>query len=207
MEKWLPEHAARAEFLSQLETVPPIQTAMSVPLLATLTLAVYTHTLRLPSSKCRLYAMFTELLCGGWDLVKNVRRESRFGSDVKQTVLIRLAGLLHEGHLREFGDVQFRFAIQATLKALAGRWRTLLDEVVQDGLVIRTGDALLFAHLSFQEYLASRDIDDPGGTRQVKALRRFLKGEDWWREVLSFYVAGMENPQSAETLGRAECAW
>jgi hypothetical protein len=76
----------------------------------------------------------------------------------------------------------------------------LLDEIVQDGLLVRFGTSLAFSHHSFQEYLTARDLEDPTGSKQSKTLKRFVdKGEDWWREVLAFYVAGAENPQNIET--------
>ena len=47
---------------------------------------------------------------------------------------------------------------------------------------------------SFQEYFAAQDLRDPSGRKQAKILRWFLKGDDWWKEVLGFYVGIAGNP-------------
>jgi hypothetical protein len=52
---------------------------MHVPLLGTLVIAVFKKMKSLPESKIKLYEIFVELMCGGWDLAKNVRRDTRFG--------------------------------------------------------------------------------------------------------------------------------
>ena len=199
IERWLENGDARAEFVKQLSAVPSIATAMAIPLLATLTLAVYKNTRQLPSSKFRLYSMFVELLCGGWDLVKNVQREHRFGPAVKQTILVRLSAIMHEERSRECGESQVRLAIRGTLTALVDEWKAMLDEMLDDGLLVRVGNKFAFAHLSFQEFLASRDLGDPSGGKQERVLRRYLGGDDWPKEVLAFFVAGADNPQYIET--------
>lgn len=197
--RWLTDEELRRAFTQQLIKVPAILNAMSVPLLATLTLAVYKNTRQLPSSTFRLYGMFVELLCGGWDLVKNIQRDQRFGLAVKQTILIRLAGIMHQDGQRECSESQIRLAIQGTLAALVGQWERILEEMLQDGLLVRIGTSLGFAHLSFQEYLASRELEDPNAQKQTRILKSFLSGNDWWKEVLAFYIAGADNPQAVET--------
>jgi hypothetical protein len=56
-----------------------------------------------------------------------------------------------------------------------------------------------FRHLSFQEYLAAEFLHgDQSGQRAKPVLRRFYSGEDWWREVLAFYMTRTPNPASME---------
>jgi predicted NACHT family NTPase len=172
---------------------------MHVPLLGTLVIAVFKKMKSLPESKIRLYEIFVELMCGGWDLAKNVRRDTRFGSQPKLGVLIRLAGLLHNEHRREAREEHVREAVRQTAAGFEGQWRNLLDEILEDGLLSRMGShGLAFSHLSFQEYLAATELTDPNGTRQQRILKLFLSGEDWWREVLAFYVATSKRPDETE---------
>src|SRR5665213_741992 len=70
----------------------------------------------------------------------------------------------------------------------------LLEEIVEDGLLVRAGSALTFSHLSFQEFLAARDLNDPMGNRPKQALSWYYNGQDWWREVLAFYVTLTDRP-------------
>jgi hypothetical protein len=79
------------------------------------------------------------------------------------------------------------------------QWRGLLDELMEDGLLVRMGfNSVAFSHLSFQEYLAASELTDPNGTRQQLIIKKFLSGEDWWREVLAFYVSMSKRPDETE---------
>lgn len=186
-------------FFAELETVSSLKQLMEVPLLATLIVAVYRKFKTLPENKLRLYDMFIELLSGGWDLVKGIQRESKFGSRAKISLLTRLAGLIHTLSEREFSEVTFRLAMKNVLPGLLDQWPAFLEEIVQDGLLVRIGNKYAFAHLSFQEYLAARDLADPAGKRQTQTVKRFLQGDDWWREVLSFYIGMSGRPHDVES--------
>jgi len=44
---------------------------------------------------------------------------------------------------------------------------------------------------------------DPKGNRAAQALRMYLRGEDWWKEVVEFYVISRDDPRSVdEWMGR-----
>jgi predicted NACHT family NTPase len=55
----------------------------------------------------------------------------------------------------------------------------------------------MFSHLSFQEFLAAKDLADPTGRKQASALRRYMLGDDWWKEVLIFYAGLLNDPYAA----------
>jgi hypothetical protein len=77
---WLGEESSeRADFNNQLSRARTLKPLMHVPLLGTLVIAVFKKMKSLPESKIKLYEIFVELMCGGWDLAKNVRRDTRFG--------------------------------------------------------------------------------------------------------------------------------
>jgi hypothetical protein len=66
---------------------------------------------------------------------------------------------------------------------------SFIREIVRDGLLIVSGRHAQFPHLSFQEFLTARDLmGDPHARRSTFVLNRYLRGDDWWREVLGFYI-------------------
>ena len=168
---------------------------MRIPLLATIILAVFRKTGSVPPNKTNLYALFVELLCGGWDFYKNIqRRENRFSLQDKTIVLTRLAGMLQNQKSRDADDANFRAALKHTFPFFMPDSDELLEEIIEDGLLVRVGTALTFSHLSFQEFLAARDLNDPMGNRPKLALSWYYNGQDWWREVLAFFVTLTDRP-------------
>jgi hypothetical protein len=181
-------------FFAALAKDSALQPLMSVPLLATLTVAVFKKTKALPPTRVRLYEIFTDLLLGGWDLIKNVRRKTQFGSAPKLMFLSHVAGKMHLYGQREVGYKEL-LSVAKNLGSMYERdCNRLVSEIVEDGLLTLGGGSYMFAHLSFQEYLAAKDLNDPTGKRQGTVLREFLKGSDWWREVLLFYMGIAARP-------------
>ena len=197
-EKWLEPDRVEG-FFERLRDTGNLGKLMRVPLLATLILAVFRKTGSVPPTKTNLYALFVELLCGGWDFYKNVqRRENRFSVQDKTVVLTRLAGMLQNQNNRDAGDADFRSALKHTFPFYMADSDQLLQEIVEDGLLVRVGTALTFSHLSFQEFLSARDLQDPMGNRPKQALGWYYHGEDWWREVLAFYVTLSDRPEEMD---------
>jgi hypothetical protein len=85
-------------------------------------------------------------------------------------------------------------AVRHSLSFLEPDWQAFLQEIIEDGLLVRVGSLLLFAHLSFQEFLAAKDLQDPQGQRPKQTLSWYLNGKDWWKEVLGFYVTLTDRP-------------
>jgi len=194
--KWLgADKQELARFNEELDKSRTLLPLMRIPLLGTLIITVFRKMQSLPENKVKLYEIFVDLMCGGWDAAKNVRRETKFGSNAKLSILTRLAGRLHVNERREAEESDVRMVVKESFPAIYDDWRTLLGELLEDGLLVRLAGGLGFAHLSFQEYLASRDLTtDPSGERQRLVLRRFLQGQDWWREVLAFYFSTTQRP-------------
>jgi hypothetical protein len=193
--KWLEHNESEVKrFFEQLSAVPSLGRLMEIPLLGTLIIAVYRKQKKLPESKIRLYEIFVELLSGGWDIAKDVKRKTQFGSSIKLTVLGHLATLLHFNRKRQFEESLFITAVKDTLPRTTAQWEILLNELIQDCLLSPVGRSYTFYHHSFQEYFVAQDLRDPSGQKQAKILRWFLKGDDWWKEVLAFYVGLAGNP-------------
>ena len=200
---WLEDETLRLEFRKQLDLIPTLLSLMQVPLLATLIIAVFRNLQRLPETKIRLYEMFVELMSGGWDLAKNVKRDVKFGSIIKIRLLSRLAGSLQLNQKRDCSQTEIQFAMKDVMPTDVEAFPDLLQELIEDGLLVCSGNIYYFSHQSFQEYLAAKDLADPSGRRQTQVLRWYLEGNDWWREVVLFYIS-MQRPQDSETWIRKE---
>jgi hypothetical protein len=49
----------------------------------------------------------------------------------------------------------------------------------------------------FQEFLAAKDLmGTPHHTRVLRALEAYLYGNDWWKDVLKFYIGLASGPQT-----------
>ena len=193
--KWLQRDSEDYEaFYSQVEKARTLEPLTRIPLLCTLIIAVFKRSNALPATRSNLYEVFVELMCGGWDLAKNVRRKLRFGASQKKKVLTRLAGILQLNLKREASEHEFKMAVGDVEVGSSDEWRSMLDEIPEDSLVSRVGESVVFSHGSFQEYLAAVDLADPTGRRQLQALRSYLEGSDWWAEVLSFYLSNSSRP-------------
>lgn len=182
------EDLARA-FFGQVDSAPALKPLLNVPLLASLILAVHQRGEALPPNKVKLYDLFVELLSGGWDFVKRVQRNVHSGRFDKITVLTGLAGRLHMLGRADGTEDDFRHVIADRMPHYADRQVELLNELLQDGLLVKVGQSFAFKHLSFQEYLAARDLLEPSGFRAKQAAKKFFHGDDWWREVMAFYVS------------------
>lgn len=185
------------QFRQQLAGLPTIRDLIRTPLLATLTCIVFMQLQRLPENRIRLYEIFIELLSGGWDTVKEVQRNSRFGPRVKVAVLTALAATLHKNKKREFSASDLSVATKTIFLAATERdCRALGDELLVDGIVNANGRVLQFAHLSFQEFLTAKDfMGRASSDRAFKALGQYLSGNNWWRDVLKFYIGLSSSPK------------
>ncbi|BBO86804.1 hypothetical protein DSCO28_73700 (plasmid) [Desulfosarcina ovata subsp. sediminis] len=183
------------DFNIQLNKLPSLKQIMCVPLLGTLIISVFKNTRSLPQNRVQLYELFVELHCGGWDLVKNIKRESKFGYNDKELVLSRLAGRLHYNKRRDGSTSDFKSCVDEIFPVMKKDWYELLDDVLQDGLLVLMGSRLMFSHLSFQEFLAAKYLTEPQGYRATSVLKMYLRGDEWWKDVLPFYVGMFSRPK------------
>jgi predicted NACHT family NTPase len=200
VEQWLDrDPISVATFYEKLRHVPSLASLMKIPLLGTLILAVYKHGHEsLPESRPRLYEMFVRLLAGGWDAAKNVNRGSKFNPQEKIAVLSHLAGLLHLDRKRDCTAGEIQGAIRERIPGLQIRGSEILGELIADGLLVPTGAILSFPHLSFQEFLAAKDLMELRPDRANLRLDSYLSGDDWWRDVVTFYVSFHDKPGEME---------
>jgi predicted NACHT family NTPase len=198
-ERWLQEKSQVDNFFTQLTASAALQRLMGTPLLATLILNLYRKTPAIPENKASLYRAFVDLYSGGWDVAKGLHKSGHFGNEQKLRPLPGLAYRMHLTHLTECTESMFVQAVADTMPALVPKANDILAEVIQDGILVQVGQNLVFAHLSFQEYLAAQYLaSDPKGGRPAGALRSFLRGEDWWKEVIEFYLISRDDPATLD---------
>jgi hypothetical protein len=189
-------------FWEAVSETPTVVSLLQVPLLATLVITSYRHSGTLPPTKRQLYESICDLLSGGWDVVKGLSREGSFTRTTKLLILKALAAVTHEARKRSFAADDVHAAAHAVLGPGAQYSEAgLMQELLMDGLIEGTEECVQFSHLSFQEYLAAAFImgSDPG--RASEALREYLRGDPWTKEMLGFYI-GMSAapPKLADTL-------
>jgi hypothetical protein len=184
-----------SRFYSELSHSESLIPVLSVPLLATLTVLVFKNLHRLPENKLRLYQMFIDLLLGGWNLAKGLKRSSLYSSTAKMLVLTRLAGMIHSQKQKECTASHVAATLKQAAPALLSDLQTLVSELVEDGLLLPTGRlSYTFPHLSFQEYLAAKDAIDPARQEERRVIRCYLAGDDWYKEVATFLVSMTTHP-------------
>jgi predicted NACHT family NTPase len=186
------------QFFSRLLKLPGLFSVVRVPLLGTLTILLFKHLHDLPDSRNKLYSMFIDLLLGGWNLAKGMKRETAVASNTKLAALTRLAGMMHSAKQKECSANLFVIALKDA-GSLKTKEEAVLSELVEDAMLVLTGrDTYMFPHLSFQEFLAARDIAEPSGSMASQCLLAFLQGDDWWREVLFFFIGMTARPKRIE---------
>jgi predicted NACHT family NTPase len=185
-------------FADQLQREQALSRVLSVPLLATLVILIFRQTRNLPAGRTKLYHMFIDLHNEGWDLAKGIKRPSQFLAETKSALLGSVAYAAQLRGMRQLPETLMRSTVLNALRSSAHRndWRAVVEELLRDGLLIRSGNTYAFAHLSYQEYLAAWHLrGDPVGRRATVLLGKFLDGDNWWKEVLCYYIGLSGNPK------------
>jgi hypothetical protein len=188
--EWLNSDKRANDFAEQLAALPALRDILRNPLLATLTILVFRQTGTLPDSRTRLYRIFVELLCGGWDLAKGILRQSLFSREAKSRVLTELAVLAHRSGEKVFEPNLLEEAARSVFgENNTVDVATLEAELRSDAIICFEGSRLRFIHLSFQEYFYATFILGQAHTAELKRIvKSFDSGDDWWREVIRFYI-------------------
>lgn len=172
------------------------------PLLLQILCLVHRDRKHLPERRVDLYGECCVVLLELWRRAKGMPVVLTAAQALK--LLQPLAYRLHtQGH-KEAGTAEILPLLATPLREL-GRdpeeGEVLLEAIRdQSGLLVNVGSAWTFLHLSFQEYLSARHLQD-----QVVRAPDLLAdlaghfGETWWREVILLAV-GLDNPSLFEPL-------
>jgi len=172
------------------------------PLLLQILCLVHRDRKHLPERRVDLYGECCVVLLELWRRAKGMPVVLTAAQALK--LLQPLAHWLHTQGRKEAGTAEILPLLAEPLRELVrepGEGEALLEAIRdQSGLLVNVGPAYAFLHLSFQEYLSARHVQD-----QVVRAPELLAGlaghfgETWWREVILLAV-GLDNPSLFEPL-------
>ncbi len=147
----------------------PVAELTNRPLFLAQMLAIYRRRGTIPERPVDLYAELTRLIIQEWDEQRGVHRSSKyddFGVDAKRNLLADLALDLVHRQLIRFDESQ----LEESFVRLADRYglpkadarRVARELEAHTGLLVQSGAAFEFSHLSLQEYLAADAMSRAG---------------------------------------------
>ena len=172
------------------------------PLLLQILCLVHRDRKRLPERRVDLYGECCTVLLQLWREAKGM--PVVLTAAQAQMLLQPLAWWLHTQGRKEAATEEILPLLAEPLSELGrgpAEGRALLEAIRdQSGLLVNVGPAFAFLHLSFQEYLSARHVQD----QVVRAPELLLGlaghfGETWWREVILLAV-GLDTPSLFEPL-------
>jgi|SRR5579859_1867489 len=155
----------------------------------------------LPDQRVNLYTKEAEMLMERWDKHRQINRvqptfssseackpQTRISMAKKFTVLEKIAWLFHERgiyYLREdelLHDRAIGHFIQTRISGSVDQaFPSILQEIVEDGLMKKHGEVYSFFCLPLQEYFAARNTKND---RKAGADLRKYSNDPWWEEVI-----------------------
>lgn len=172
------------------------------PLLLTMIAHVHRYRGVLPGGRAELYREICQVFLGGRQAAKGLTSE--LSADQRESVLRHLAFELMKAQKRDVEAIPAARIVRAQLARVAPDMRAetfLLETEQQSGLLIqRENGVYAFAHLTFQEYLASARLRERG--RDAFLAER--TDDPWWREVTLLYCANADAGPIVEACLRRE---
>ncbi|MCP4661046.1 MAG: SUMF1/EgtB/PvdO family nonheme iron enzyme, partial [bacterium] len=173
------------------------------PLMLQILCLVHRDRKTLPEKRVELYRECALVLLELWRRAKGMPLD--FLAQEALRLLQPLAYWLHVGERKEAQLEEVLPHLEEPLRALGRRPEDggVLLQAIRDqsGVVVSLGQgAYGFLHLSFQEYLCARHVQDRA-LRDPAVLRRLAEhfGEPWWREVI-LLAMGLDTPNLFEPL-------
>ncbi|NUS42350.1 MAG: NACHT domain-containing protein [Mycobacteriaceae bacterium] len=195
--------AEAAEFLAKVDSHAALRALAVNPLLLTMMVNVHRERQSLPDSRVQLYREICEVLL--WRRREVKKLPATFGQRSQQHVLqaLALAMMLMPDRVRELPERRAREIVAPVLSRIddAPPAAAFLTTAAQDGMLIRPEpDVIMFAHPTFQEFLAALEIHDRG---RVDILADNVE-DDWWYETTLFYAAEREADAIVEACLRSQ---
>ncbi|MFP4006419.1 MAG: NACHT domain-containing protein [Spirulinaceae cyanobacterium] len=201
------------EFLDQLRQPQnrQIRELASTPILLNLTCLVFQSKKSFPALRVKLYEQGLDILLVRWDESRGIQRANiyqKLSLPLKVKLLSKLATQMFEHEEYFLEQTQIKNYISDCLKAIVAVDKTQEElehesEIVlksiesQHGLLIEQARGIYsFSHLSFQEYLTSREIVANPSQKFPELAQKIA--ESRWREVF-LLTAGM-TPTAADLL-------
>jgi predicted NACHT family NTPase len=182
---------AQAEQLIQAIDGNPRVAELAVnPLLLTVIALVHRYRARLPERRSELYEEAVEVLLGQWDEGKGLETEVQVAgiqmdSGDRRSLLEPVAFWMHEQRKRDIELDELRALLEPAFKNLVdapGKAGAAVEEFLKkinerSGLLIERGVGMYgFAHLTFQEYLAARELAGRADAREYSVQNWRMPG-------------------------------
>jgi energy-coupling factor transporter ATP-binding protein EcfA2 len=184
--RWEAQQGAN-DLLRRIYTTQALTELAVNPLLLTMIATVHRFRSSLPGRRVELYGEICEVFLG--------KRQGARGIEIdltpaqKQRVLKPLAYHMMCNELREISETEAIAVIEEPLSLVSQKYsgQEFLREVEgSSGILMQREEGIYsFAHLTFQEYLASVHMKENGLTYNLKER----VGSSWWHETLRLYAA------------------
>lgn len=180
---------AAQELLAQIEAEPELIALAKNPLLLNMIATFHRRYpgANLPKRRAELYRKICRMQLR--DRPNARKLETLLTQCEAQTILQILAFAMMQRRWKRIERTQLLSGLAQTLKRQNEKVsaQAFLEQTVQiSELIIRQEDEYEFAHLSFQEYLASAHI--AAKPEREKQLYQYLK-DDWWKPTILLYAA------------------
>ncbi|MGJ3251090.1 MAG: NACHT domain-containing protein [Elainellaceae cyanobacterium] len=181
--------------IERIETNSPLSAMAFNPLLLTMIATVHRFRGALPGHRVELYAEICDVLLGKRQTAKRLPLSLTIAQ--KRSVLQALALKLMERNTREFDAELGTTLIGKDLKETVGDdlppAEFLRDIELDSGLLVQKEQGIYeFAHLSFQEYLASVQVS----VQQQEHLLVEQIDNSWWTETIRLYAVQVRDATS-----------
>ncbi|MFZ4663894.1 MAG: NACHT domain-containing protein [Caldilineaceae bacterium] len=196
--KWFGEQAAKADaFTAELAKAENkgLAELCNTPLLLSMLCLTFDNNLRFPPSRAELYEDALETLLRKWDSSRQIQRDEIYRAlshKRKLQLLMNIALPAFQKSELFFRQRELEQSIVAYLAKLPGAPPAdTLDgtiilkamEAQHSILVERAQGIYSFSHLTFQEYLTARYLDENQGNRENDNLIRTHLTDRRWREI------------------------
>jgi len=199
-----PDNTAAAEkhgkdLATQVQATEQVSEMAANPMMLTALAAIHWNEKRLPDDRAELYESILQ-----WLIRSREKREGRRNAKECETWLRALAYGMQtwpEGRLKQ---ATHEIACEILVQALSIKLRAAADfleqEQLDSGIIVSRQDSIEFKHLTFQEYLAARELlDNYSDDEQQKTLQSGQRFSVEWREFLKL-LALAAKPRKASWL-------
>ena len=180
------------DLIERIRNSPPLAAMAVNPLLLTMIATVHRRGSALPGKRVELYKEICQVLLEKRQRAKRI--PDLLTASQKQSVLQQLALILMHQKTRSFVLSQVSVLLQKRLSSVSSDTLTPNEFLKQtrevSGLLIAKEEGIYeFAHLSFQEYLASVEIKESNQEQQLTDIIRDDEQLSWWAETMRLYAA------------------
>jgi len=180
---------AADDLLDRLAASPALYDLTINPLLLTMIANVHRFRRSLPNSRADLYGEVCQVML--WRRQEAKRLDLNLPGASKERLLAWLAFEMMRSGTRDMSRRQLMDGIGPRLRRVSAEVtpEEFINDVGSNGLLVeRERELYAFAHLTFQEYLAARYLQEHGLERVlIEAV-----DDPWWRETTLLYLAGAD---------------